>query len=96
MSPARLATKHVQWLAFLEFAGTPTSAVLYRDMNLRLRNLSAAFALLDAMDSERTDLLLRDWHYPHCQCSGEQRIWWEVEDIVTKRANLQPRRALAR
>ena len=44
-----------------EFAGTPTSAVLYRDMNVRLRNLSAAFALLDAMDSERTDLLLRDF-----------------------------------
>ena len=31
---------------------------------VRLRNLSAAFPILDRMAAAGTELLLRDWHYP--------------------------------
>ena len=86
VSPSRLASKYVKFMAFLELAGAAVSAVLYRDMSVRLRRVGAAFELLSRMDALGTDLLLNDWHYPN-RAVGERRLWWEIDDVLTNRAS---------
>ena len=38
------------------------------------------------MGAAGTDLLFRDWYYPYW-ATGARRIWWEFNDMLTRRAS---------
>jgi len=84
VSAPRLSTKYAKFAAYRELQNSTFDAVLYRDMNVRLQNMSAVFALLRMMENHQIDLLLRDWHFPQA-AKGEKRLWWEMNDMLTRR-----------
>lgn len=85
-SSARLSSKRVKFASFQDFSSPHVSAVLYRDMNVRLHNISNVFSVLERMVKTGTELLLRDWDYPRAAI-GKQRIWWEINDMLTRRSS---------